>query len=210
MPLAERSLREVLAAFASSDPTPGGGSAAAAASAIGASLLMMVAGLPKTRSGSDAERTALASALIGLTRLQAQLTDAIDADTVAYDQVVGAYKQPKATAPEQASRKVAIQRALHGATDVPLNVMRLSAESLRYARAVAAHGHRPAASDVGVAVALLTAGLQGARLNVEINLGSLSDAAYKEAVAAEVERLLRGGAESADEARLSLGRSATL
>ena len=35
-----------------------------------------------------------------------------------------------------------------------------------------------------------------ARLNVETNLGSLSDAAYKEAVAAEVDRLTRGGSES--------------
>jgi len=205
MPLVERSLRELLAAFASSDPTPGGGSAAAAASAIGASLLMMVAGLPKTRSGSDGERTALTSARIGLTRLQAQLTDAVDADTAAYDQVVAAYRQPKASAAEQASRKAAIQRALHAATDVPLNVMRLSAESLQHARAVAADAHRPAASDVGVGVALLMAGLQGARLNVETNISALSDAAYKEAVAAEVDRLMRVGEESAEAARSALG-----
>jgi methenyltetrahydrofolate cyclohydrolase len=209
MDLVDRSLRELLAAFASSAPTPGGGSAAAAASAMGASLLMMVAGLPKTQSGSEAERTALTSALMGLTRLQAQLTDAIDADTAAFDQVVAAYKHPKSSELEQTARKAAIQRALHGATDVPLNVMRLSAESLQHARAVAAHGHRPTASDVGVAVALLAAGLQGARLNVEINLGSLSDAAYKEAVSAEVARLVRGGAESADQARSSLRRSTT-
>ncbi len=205
MSLVEKSLRDLLAAFASSDPTPGGGSAAAAASAIGASLLMMVAGLPKTRTGSEAEKTTLTSAGIWLTRLQAQLTDAVDADTAAYDQVVAAYRQPKATPPEQASRKAAIQRALHAATDVPLNVMRLSAESLQHARAVAADAHRPAASDVGVAVALLMAGLQGARLNVETNIGALSDAAYKDAVAAEVDRLMRVGGESAEAARSSLG-----
>lgn len=205
MSLVEKSLRDLLAAFASSDPTPGGGSAAAAASAIGASLLMMVAGLPKTRTGSEAEKTTLTSAGIWLTRLQAQLTDAVDADTAAYDQVVAAYRQPKATPPEQASRKAAIQRALHAATDVPLNVMRLSAESLQHARAVAADAHRPAASDVGVAVALLMAGLQGARLNVETNISALSDAAYKDAVAAEVDRLMRVGGESAEAARSSLG-----
>jgi formiminotetrahydrofolate cyclodeaminase len=204
MSLVERSLRDLLAAFASSNPTPGGGSAAAAASAIGASLLMMVAGLPKTRSGSEGERTALTSALIALTRLQAQLTNAVDADTAAYDQVVAAYKQPKSTPDEQTSRKTAIQRALHAATDVPLNVMRLSAESLQHGRAVAANAHRPAASDVGVAIALLMAGLQGARLNVETNISSLSDAAYKDAVAAETDRLMRNGEASAESARASL------
>jgi methenyltetrahydrofolate cyclohydrolase len=203
--LTQRSVRELLAALASPDPTPGGGSASAAAAAMGASLLIMVAGLSKTRSGSDADRAALASALAGLTRLQAQLAEAIDADTAAYDKVVAAYKQPKSTEAEQAARKSAIQRALHDATDVPLNVMRMSAEALQHARAVAAHGHRPAASDVGVAVALLTGGLQGAKLNVEINLGSIADVSYKGAVAAEVPRLMRAGAESADEARASLG-----
>ena len=105
------------------------------------------------------------------------------------DAVVAAYKQPKATEADQAARKAAIQHALRRATDVPLGVMRLSAMGLGHAKAVAAHGHQAASSDVGVAVALLKAGLQGARLNVEINLDGLSDAAYTEAVGAEAERL---------------------
>lgn len=208
MTLVDTSVRELLAAFASSDPAPGGGSASAASSAIGASLLMMVSGLSKTRSGTEAERAALTSARIALTKVQAQLADAIDADTAAYDQVVAAYKHPRRTETEQAARKAAIQRALGAATDVPLNVMRLSAQALQHAAVVAAHGHRPAASDVGVAVRLLVAGLQGARLNVEINLGSVADAAYKDAVAAEVDRLLRAGVDAADaaDAQVSEGR----
>ena len=54
---------------------------------------------------------------------------------------------------------------------------------------MATHGHRAAASDVGVAVALLRAGARGARLNVEINIGTVSDAPYAGEVAAEVARL---------------------
>jgi len=60
--LVDRPVREVLAAFSSSEPAPGGGSASALASAIGASLLLMVAALPRTRSGSEDDRSALASA----------------------------------------------------------------------------------------------------------------------------------------------------
>ena len=57
--------------------------------------------------------------------------------------------------------------------------MRLSAAALDAGeRSSPPHGHRAAASDVGVAVALLRAGLRGARLNVEINLGGIADAAY--------------------------------
>jgi formiminotetrahydrofolate cyclodeaminase len=204
MLLVEKPFQELLAAFASPDPTPGGGSASAAAGAMGAALLTMVAALPKTRTGSDNDRAALTAAAAALIPLRQQLADAVDADTVAYDAVVAAYKLPKGTDAEQAARKAAIQRALRTATDVPLGVMRLSAAGLAQAAVVAAHGHRAAASDVGVAVALLSAGMQGARLNVEINLRGLSDAAYLGTAAAEVAQLARGAEQSADAVGKSL------
>jgi formiminotetrahydrofolate cyclodeaminase len=200
MSLTDRSVRDLLTAFSSPDPTPGGGSAAALASAVGASLLMMVAGLPKTRTGSDEERVALTAAGSVLAELRKALTEAIDADAAAYDQVVAAYKMPKASPDEQTARKAAIQQALRGATEVPRGVVRLSAAALAETIAVATHGHRAAASDVGVAVALLRAGARGARLNVEINIGSLSDAAYADEVAAETARLGDGASRAADAA----------
>ena len=204
MSLIDLSTRDLLSAFSSKDPTPGGGSASALASAVGASLLMMVAGLPKSRSGSDADRTALAGAAAALDAIRAALAAAIDADTAAYDQVVAAYKLPKATEADQSARKAAIQRALRAATDVPLGVVRQSAAALAEAVVVAAHGHRAAASDVGVAIALLRAGARGAGLNVEINIGGVSDAAYAGEVSAELAR--RGGeaARAADEAEALL------
>ena len=200
MSLIDRSVRDLLTAFSSSDPTPGGGSAAALSSAIGASLLMMVAGLPKTRTGSDDDRARLTAAGAVLADLRDRLTEAVDADTAAYDDVVAAYKMPKVSADEQSARKAAIQRALREATDVPLGVVRLSAAALVQAALVAAHGHKAAGSDVGVAIALLRAGLRGARLNVEINVGSLTDAEYTSSVTAEINRLGAEAARSADEA----------
>jgi formiminotetrahydrofolate cyclodeaminase len=200
MPLTDKTLRDLLAAFSSTDPTPGGGSASALASALGASLLLMVARLPKTRTGSDEDRMALTKANAALAVVGMRLTDAIDADTAAYDRVVAAYKMPKVSADEQSTRKAAVQLALRGATEVPLGVVRLSAAALEQAVAIAAHGHRAAASDVGVAIALLRAGVRGARLNVETNIGSVTDAAYADAVAAETARLAEGATRAADEA----------
>jgi methenyltetrahydrofolate cyclohydrolase len=187
--ITSKTLREVIAAFASSDPTPGGGSASALASSVGASLLVMVASLPKTRSQSADDRTALTFAAGALTGIQHQLTEAIDADSAAYDQVVNAYRQPKATDAEKSARKAAVERALRRATDVPLGVMRLSVDAIKLAQAVAAHGHRAASSDLGVALALIQAGLEGARLNVRVNLGGITDRAYVDAVTAESDRL---------------------
>jgi formiminotetrahydrofolate cyclodeaminase len=205
MLLVEKPLHDLLAALASADPTPGGGSASAVAGAMGAALVAMVAALPKTRHGSDEDRAALAIAAAALHRIRQQLTDAIDEDAAAYDAVLAAYRQPKATGAEQAARKAAIQRALRGAIDVPLGVMRAAAAGLAQAVAVASHGHRAAASDAGVGVALLGAALQGARLNVAINVSGLSDAAFSAAVAAEVTELTRDAARSADAANGALG-----
>lgn len=204
--LTDSSVREALAAFSSPDPTPGGGSASALASALGTSLLIMVSGLAKTRTGAADERAALVSATPALVDLREQLTRAIDADGAAYDEVVAAYKLPKVSAEEQQTRKAAIQRALRAATDVPLGVMRLSAKALVAAGTVAACGHTGAASDVGVAIALVRAGLHGARLNVDINLAGMRDDAYVTAARAEAERSASEAYSSADAAERLLAR----
>jgi len=187
--LIDKTVRDLLAAFASSDPTPGGGSAAALAAAVGTALLLMVASLSKTRSNSDEDRAALADARASLAAVRERLAESIDADTAAYDRVVAAYKLAKTTDEEKAARTAAIQAALRAATDVPLGVMRLSAKALDAAKTVEARGNPAASSDVGVAIALLRAGLEGARLNVDVNLGSIRDDAYTRAIADEVERL---------------------
>ena len=190
MALVDLPLQQLLSRFSSSDPTPGGGSASALASATGASLLTMVAGLQKTRNQSDDDRAALGAAAAALDGIRRRLTEAIDADTAAYNEVVGAYKLPKATSEEQGARQAAIQRALQAATDVPLGVMKQSVRALEEATVVAAHGYKSAASDVGVAIALLTAGATGAKLNVDVNIEAITDAAYRTEAGADSRDLL--------------------
>jgi|SRR5215831_14977306 len=173
-----RSLTELLDAFSSPDPTPGGGSASALSGALGASLLAMVAGLPKTRTNSPEERATLDSARRQLLALRNKLVELVDRDAAAYDLVVAAYKQPKGTDSEKAARKTAIASALRAATDVPLETMRACADVLGLGKTVAEHGNLSAASDIGVGLHLTMAGLTGGRLNVETNLSSSGDEAY--------------------------------
>jgi formiminotetrahydrofolate cyclodeaminase len=189
MKLTTLSVTELLAAFRSSEPTPGGGSAAALSSAIGASLLAMVASLPKPRTAGEDDAKELAGAGRRCTALAVQLEALIDQDSAAYDMVVGAFRLAKATDEEKAARSAAIQTALVAATEVPLEVMRRTAEALGLAPSVARLGNANAASDVQVAIGLLKAGLAGAKENVEINLGSVKDADYATRVRGEAARL---------------------
>lgn len=189
MSLIERSVRDLIAAFRSSDPTPGGGSAAALAGALGAALLAMVASLgrPATTEKDDLERLAIAG------RREAELSDElaslVDRDAEAYDGVMATYKLPKASDDEKRRRSERIQQALEGAIASPLDVMRLCTEAAEHATVIASFGNPNAASDVRVAVELLTAGMRGARANVEINLESLKDAARADEIRGEAARL---------------------
>jgi methenyltetrahydrofolate cyclohydrolase len=187
--LASKTVRELLDAFSSPAPTPGGGSAAALTGAISASLLAMVASMPKTKHGSPEDREALDAAHPELLSLRAQLVDLIDRDAAAYDMVVAAYRLPKATDDEKTARKAAIGRAMRAATDVPLETARAAAALARHARTVAGHGNQNAASDVGVASSLAAAAFSGAAMNVDINLDGVGDPAYAAATRTELAAL---------------------
>jgi methenyltetrahydrofolate cyclohydrolase len=181
---------DLLDSFASTDPVPGGGSASALAGAVATSLLLMVAGMTRTKTGAPEETSDLAEASSRLRPVRDRLAELIDADSDAYRAVVAALKLPKVTDDEKSARRAAIQAATKQATDVPLETMRLCGRALQDAAIVERCGNANAASDVSVAKELLAAGLRGARFNVEINLGSLIDARYVADVRAEVAGLI--------------------
>ena len=201
---AEMALADLIDAFSSTDAVPGGGSAAALAGAVGVSLLIMVAGLPKTKTGAPEETADLAEASSRLHPLRDALVDLVDRDSVAYRQVLTAFRLPKVSDAEKAARTEAIDRATRAAIDAPLDVMRLCQQALRGAVIVASNGSRKTTSDIGVAVELLVAALRGARLNVDINLVGLHDQAYTARVTEEVDELVTDGTEDAERARRAL------
>jgi formiminotetrahydrofolate cyclodeaminase len=156
------SLTDLLDAFASNQPVPGGGSASALAGAVGTSLLIMVAGLPKTRHGTPEERDALTAAADRLRPLRDELASLIDRDSEAYTSVIKAYRLPKSTEPEQSSRRDAIDAAMRAATDAPLATIRACERVMREAETISSGGAPSAASDVAVAIELLKTAARGA------------------------------------------------
>lgn len=204
MTLATLPFSRLLDRFAAAEPTPGGGSAAALAGAVGVALLAMVAGMSKTRHGDEADRAELAAASEPLLHARDHLAALVDRDSEAYDAVVAAYRQPKATPAEQAARTAAIRAALRGATEVPLDVMRAAHAAVVTAAVVGRHGNPNARSDIGVALELLHAAYRGASLNVGTNLATTSDDAYVAAIEAEVSRLDAAFGDALEEARTAL------
>jgi len=186
------SLAQLLDAFASNQPVPGGGSAAALAGAVGASLLIMVAGLPKTRHGTDEERSALTATAARLRPLRDELASLIDRDSEAYTSVINAYRLTRSTDAEQAARRDAIDEAMRTATEAPLATIRACERAMREAEVIASSGAASASSDVAVGIELLKTAARGAGMNVDTNLAAVKDAEYVRRVSQELRDLEQG------------------
>ena len=109
------------------------------------------------------------------------------------------WRLPKATPEELVAKEAALQAALVDACEVPLEIMRQCARVLDSCEFMAHHGSRLAVSDAGVSAAFAKAALQGASLNVLINIGSMADEARANAYRVELDELLGGGSRKADE-----------
>lgn len=158
---ARSGLPEFLDALAAPTATPGGGSASAAAAAMAAALGAMVTRLAKQDPAPfETDRRFF--------------TEAVDRDAEAFQKVMAAYKRPKE------ERAPYVEAALHGATEVPLEVFERA--SKMHARLNALQIPARYGSDLAVAKALTVAAKAGVLENVKINLESISDAAFKESV----------------------------
>lgn len=171
--LHELSIDAFTEALASDAATPGGGSAAALSGALAASLVAMVANLTAEQTETLAQIAADAES-----RRQS-LVRLVDDDAAAFDRVLAAFRLPKETPELKEARSREIQAAYRAAADVPLAVCREALEILALAGQVAELGNPNAVSDAGVAALLAASALEGAALNVEINLGSIKDESYR-------------------------------
>lgn len=178
MKLADMQVTQFCDVLASDAPAPGGGSTAALEGALGAALTAMVCGL--TTVGKSREKYAeyqefvLASQKKALD-LKARFMDVMDRDTEAFNVVSAAFGMPKATDEEKAARSAAIQKGLEGCTRTPFEIMELASETLELTAELLGKTNDSAASDLGVSALSMRAAIQGAWLNVLINIGSLKN-----------------------------------
>lgn len=202
MKLADMQVTQFCDVLASDAPAPGGGSTAALEGALGAALTAMVCGL--TTVGKSREKYAeyqefvLASQKKALD-LKARFVDVMDRDTEAFNVVSAAFGMPKATDEEKAARSAAIQKGLEGCTRTPFEMMELAAETLELTAELLGKTNDSAASDLGVSALSMRAAIQGAWLNVLINIGSLKNKELAEDYRKKGEALLAKALPLADQ-----------
>lgn len=185
--LADLPLTDLLDRFASVEPTPGGGSAAAMAGAFAGALVeMVVAVSTKSPDGT----AVLADLGTRAQLLRGQLLDGADRDSQAFDEVRAAYRLPRETDEDKRRRKTAIQSAMKHAAEVPLENAALCLDAARLAREALDLGAANVTTDGAVGVLFALAGVEGAVLNVAVNLESIRDEDFVRVVKSRAESLL--------------------
>lgn len=192
-------LDEFTKVLGSKAPVPGGGGASAVAASVGVALGQMVANLTTGKRRYADAQPRIDVLLPRLDALREELLSLADADAKAFEPLSRAYRMPKSTEDERAQRDQAMEPALAGACEVPLQIMQAICEAIGIVDEVARIGSRMALSDAGAAAVLLESSLKAASLNVLINARSMADEQKSRAYLAQSESLVQKGSSVARE-----------
>ena len=177
--LVKMNVREFCNETLSDSPAPGGGSVAALMGALGASLGGMVANLSAGKRGWDDKLEYFSDWAVKAQQLKDELLSLVDEDTAAFNKVMDSFALPKESAEEKTARSAAIEAATKYAAEVPLKVMETASKAYALLAEMAERGNPASVSDVGVGALAIRACIEGAALNVRINLGQLKDERFK-------------------------------
>ena len=173
--LIDLTVKDYLDILKSDAPAPGGGSVSALAGAQGAGLLLMVIGLTEGKEKFADFESACKEAKPILEEAFDGLTEGIDRDTEGFNQVMAAFAMPKDTDDEKQARRAAIQAGTIASTEAPLHNMELAVDALKAAEILSGKFNPNCLSDFGVGVLNLKLCVQGAGMNVKINVPGIKD-----------------------------------
>ncbi len=154
---------------------------------MGAALLGMVARY-STGEQYAADQETISRIVTESDELRSIALRLAEADAEAFSAVTDAYRMPRSTEAESADRSAALAKALVGAAWPPTQVIRIAGMVVDLAEALAAIGNRNVASDVAAAAEAARAAAATARVNVEINLASITDAQASLEMIAEADK----------------------
>jgi glutamate formiminotransferase/formiminotetrahydrofolate cyclodeaminase len=160
---------DLIDALADGAPTPGGGSAAAYSGAMGAALVAMVARLTLGKKKYAEISEQMLAILDEAEFLKKKLMAAVQEDSTAFNKVMSAFRLPKGSEEEKATRAAAIAKATLHAAEVPLETARFALRVMELALRAAEIGNPNAITDAGTGAALAQAALTGAGYNIRIN-----------------------------------------
>lgn len=193
--LVQKTVSDFVLSVGERSSAPGGGSVSALLAALGCGLGAMVGKLTYGKRQWESLDTTMRSIIPPLHAAMLDTLPMVDADTEAFNDYMAAMKLPKDTAEEKAKREAAMEEGLKTAVGVPLSLAKRANTVWDTLLELAAVGNINCKSDLQVAARCLETAVQGAKYNVDINLGNIKDATFKqensEAASKEVETAIK-------------------
>lgn len=187
--LVEMTAREFADETSTDSPAPGGGSVAALCGSLAASLTAMVANLTHGKKGYERHNEKMNEVAVQAQNLKDELLRLMDLDTAAFNQVMDCFRLSRKTDEDKAKRNAAIQEATKNAANVPLQIMETSLKLLELTEIVAKYGNVNSISDAGVAALSADTAINGAGLNVLINLAGIDDREFVVSMKSKVDSI---------------------
>lgn len=176
--------------LAAKSPTPGGGAAAALSGAMAAALNTMVIHFTLGKRGYETQQEQFAGLLWESEQLCSRLSQCMQDDADAFEDVMAAYKARRQGGAGQQKQDQVLEKALKKATNAPIECAQLCHQLMLHSRIIAQGGNVMVISDTGVAVMSAYAGLMSAALNVRINIANIKDQDFVEEVQKRLHPLL--------------------
>lgn len=186
----------------SNSPAPGGGSVAALASDIGIGLSRMMAhlsfGKKKYEALDQAVKEEFEVKFNKLGKIREEMSKLIDEDTQSFNEFMKALKMPKDTFKQITERQQAMADATLYSIKVPYKTASLSLDAMKELEFLVDNGNQNAITDIGVGTLMLCTGLEGAILNVKVNLMGLENKELVKKYADSCAEMLKQGKEVRD------------
>lgn len=160
---------------AAKEPVPGGGGVSALVAALGTALGSMSANYTKGKKAFKEFDEEYDRLLKMADSLQERLLGYIDADAEGFLPVLDAFKMKAETEEEKAAKEAALQEGYKKALETPLNIIGCCYDAALMLEELSHHCSPNMLSDVAVAAQLIRAAINGAYVNVLVNIKEVTD-----------------------------------
>lgn len=170
----DQTISDFLTQLAARVPAPGGGTTAALHAAQAAALVGMVGRYSNGEKYVEHSDT-INRIVVDSDELRTRALRLAEKDAAAFTAVADAYALPKGTDEEKGARSQAISDSLLGACKPPAEVIEAAGHLVALAERLLPVGNRNVITDVAAAVEAARAAATTARVNIEVNLGGITD-----------------------------------
>ena len=195
----DKSCLQFIDLLSSKAPVPGGGGASALVGALGVALGSMVGNLTTGKKKYADVEEDIQALLMECDTLIKRLEELVQEDAEVFAPLSKVYGLPADTAEQKSEKERVLQEALVQATLVPLEIAGCCLKGIKLMEQYAEKGSRLAVSDAGVGVIFCKSALQGAKLNVLINLKIMKNEELKREISEKIDAICAEGLELADQ-----------